>query len=329
MLRSISFGPDFDCFCCATDQGLVVLNSDPLKVVCRVDFGGSLQAAEPIFRCSLVALVAGGERPAFAENKVLIYDVCLQKIVIELNLPSKVVGVKVNRHRIVIILEYQIQVFSFSDIPEFLIYFDTAFNPRGICELSHCESELLAFPSVVNGHVSVCRLNQDKIRTTTIRAHQHAIQALAANQNGSLIATASIKGTLVRVFNSLSGHMLYEFRRGSQNALISSINFSKDSAYLCVCSNHSTIHLFSLFEALESSLLKKFFTLKGRPSQIRIHLGNENKSQNDTLRTQAGFMGNSLVVVGADGSFSRYDRSTATQFSCEIRRDLLEMISSK
>ncbi|CAD5217461.1 unnamed protein product [Bursaphelenchus okinawaensis] len=327
MLRSITFGPNSDCFCCCTTQGLVIFNSNPLKVVCNIDLGGGLIAAEPAFRCSLVALVAGGDKPAFEENKVVIYDVCLQKSVIELTLSSKVCNVKVNRDRIVVVLEYQVQVFSFSDIPEFLIYFDTNFNPQGICVLN--SEELLAFPSIVNGHIGICWLNQQKIRTNTVKAHQHAIRTLASNNNGSLIASSSLKGTLIRVFNSMSGHLLYEFRRGSQNALISSITFSKDSSYIAVCSNHNTVHLFSLYDALQTSTFKKFFTLKGRPSQIRIHLGNENKAADDSLlETQAGFMGNTLIVITPNGSFNVFERSAPNVYSCEFRRDLLEMITS-
>ena len=43
---------------------------------------------------------------------------------------------------------------------------------------------------------------------------------LAMNQEGTLIATASKKGTLIRVWDTASRTSLYEFRRGHDQALL-------------------------------------------------------------------------------------------------------------
>jgi len=61
------------------------------------------------------------------------------------------------------------------------------------------------------------------------------------------VATASDKGTVIRVFSIPSGKRLYEFRRGvARCATISSLNFSSDATFLTVSSNTQTIHVFKL-----------------------------------------------------------------------------------
>jgi len=53
-----------------------------------------------------------------------------------------------------------------------------------------------------------------------IAAHTNAIAKLALNRDGSLLATTSIQGTLIRLFNPNTGEKLHELRRGTEQAEI-------------------------------------------------------------------------------------------------------------
>jgi WD40 repeat protein len=99
------------------------------------------------------------------------------------------------------------------------------------------------------------------------------------------LATASVKGTLIRVFDVSSGSLVIELRRGSNTATIYCINFNADSSLLCVSSDHGTIHIFSLDEggggggaknsklatlAASASFLPKYFSSEWSFSRIEV-----------------------------------------------------------
>ena len=92
------------------------------------------------------------------------------------------------------------------------------------------------------GEVKINLYNNNLIHI--VKAHNSAIRTMSLNANGTLLATASSKGTLIRIFDTQNGKKIREFRRGTQTAIIRSIAFSKDSSALCVSSDNGTIHLF-------------------------------------------------------------------------------------
>ena len=60
------------------------------------------------------------------------------------------------------------------------------------------------------------------------------------------MATASDKGTVIRVWSVPGAEKLYQFRRGTREARIYSINFNAVSTLLAVSSAHDTVHIFKL-----------------------------------------------------------------------------------
>jgi autophagy-related protein 18 len=79
-----------------------------------------------------------------------------------------------------------------------------------------------------------------------IDAHQTPLSCIALNNEGTLLATASEKGTIIRVFSLPDVQKLYQFRRGSIPARIYSMSFNATSTLLCVSSATETVHIFRL-----------------------------------------------------------------------------------
>lgn len=62
-----------------------------------------------------------------------------------------------------------------------------------------------------------------------------------------MLATTSSRGTLIRVWDTVTGKLVRELRRGSDKAEIYGVSFRPDEQELCVWSDKGTVHIFSLF----------------------------------------------------------------------------------
>ena len=80
-----------------------------------------------------------------------------------------------------------------------------------------------------------------------IPAHDSPLAAIAFNPTGTKLATASERGTVIRIFSVQDGTRLMEFRRGVKRcAHVYSLAFSQESDLLALSSNTETIHIFKL-----------------------------------------------------------------------------------
>lgn len=79
-----------------------------------------------------------------------------------------------------------------------------------------------------------------------VEAHRSPLSCIALNNEGTLLATASETGTIIRVFSLPKGTKLYQFRRGTYPSTIYSMSFNLNSTLLCVSSTTDTVHIFRL-----------------------------------------------------------------------------------
>lgn len=79
-----------------------------------------------------------------------------------------------------------------------------------------------------------------------MEAHESDLRGLALTADGSKLATASFKGTVIRVWDVSSGACLQEFRRGVERATITCLCWSWDFAWLSCASDKGTCHIFKV-----------------------------------------------------------------------------------
>ncbi|THU55311.1 hypothetical protein C4D60_Mb11t05250 [Musa balbisiana] len=208
-LLHLSFNQDHGCFAAGTDRGFRIYNCDPFREIFRRDFdGGGIGVVEMLFRCNILALVGGGSNPYYPPNKVMIWDDHQSRCIGELSFRSEVRAVRLRRDRIIVVLDHKIFVYNFADL-KLVHQIETVPNPKGLCAVSQQQGSLvLVCPGGQKGQVRVEHYGAR--RTKFIMAHDSRIACFALSQDGRLIATASTKGTLVRIFSTVDGTLLQE-----------------------------------------------------------------------------------------------------------------------
>lgn len=254
-LLFLSFNQEASCISVGTRQGFSIYNCEPFGKCFQEEIGG-IGIAEMLYCTSLVALVGAGDQPAFSPRRLRVWNTKTGAAICDLNFVTAVLAVRMNRQRLIAVLERKIYIFDISTM-KVLETLDTSPNPMALCVLSPHDNGHLAFPSGASpGEIVLYDANNLSV-LNAFQAHRTAPVAMAFNPQGTLLATASQSGTLIRVFSVPSGKKVAAFRRGSYGAQVYCLAFNESSTILCASSDTGTIHFFSLTGA-ESSATGSF-----------------------------------------------------------------------
>ena len=327
-VNCVTFNQDASCVALGLNIGYRIYSCKPDIIKCsharRED---SVGIVEMLYRTSLVAVVGLGEEVGSLPRKLKILNTKRQTTICDLIFPSTILLVKLSRQRMIVLLEEQIYIYDIRNM-ELLHTIETSPNLNLLCALSEDLGtngdglSLLAYPSppktitheslLVNGintnggsqsaQNNIQAVSNDPNRVggaiifdlvslqplAVIEAHKSALSAMCLSKDGSLLATASDKGTIVRVFNVHTGVKLYQFRRGTYPTKIFSISFSNDNKYIVATSASETVHVFRLGE---NELLAN----------------KQKKSRNSKLNTYNGEFKHQTIEEEAEGSISSRD----------------------
>ncbi|XP_035036314.1 WD repeat domain phosphoinositide-interacting protein 1 isoform X4 [Hippoglossus stenolepis] len=168
---------------------------------------------ERLFSSSLVVVVS-----IAMPQRMNIYHFKKGTEICNYSYPNNILSVKLNRQRLVVCLEESIYIHNIKDMKLLKTLLNTPSNPSGLCALSinHTNS-YLAYPgSATIGEIIVYDANN--LNTVTmIPAHDSPVAALTFNASATKLASASERGTVIRVFSVPEGLRLFEFRRGMKS----------------------------------------------------------------------------------------------------------------
>ena len=143
------------------------------------------------------------------------------------------------------------------------------FSRSGLLALATAtHSTLLAIPGRQMGHIQLVHLppctppqpigppssapptrpppNPVKPPPTIIIAHESSLNTLSVPPSGRMLATTSSRGTLIRIWDTTTGKLIRELRRGADKAEIYGVAFRPDEREVCVWSDKGTVHVFAL-----------------------------------------------------------------------------------
>ncbi|KAI9831711.1 MAG: autophagy protein [Phylliscum demangeonii] len=288
-MNFITFNQDYGCLAVGTSRGFRVYYTDPFAK-CYESTEGNIALVEMLFSTSLVAFVLSPRRLQIKNTKVSAADhrPRPQRIVnrrkppsppqrettiCELTFPSAILAVRLNRKRLAVVLEEQIYLYDISNM-KLRFTIETSPNPTAVCCLSpSSENCYLAYPLPKKAAKPLphppahAPPNAPFIQPTTgevlifdalahkpvnvVEAHRSPLACIAMSHDGRLLATASDKGTIIRVFSVPAAEKLYQFRRGSIPSTIYHMSFNLNATLLCVSSATETVHVFRLGPAAD------------------------------------------------------------------------------
>uniref|UniRef100_A0AAG5DUZ6 WD repeat domain phosphoinositide-interacting protein 2 n=1 Tax=Anopheles atroparvus TaxID=41427 RepID=A0AAG5DUZ6_ANOAO len=239
---SISFNQDYTSLSVVSETGYRLFS---LTSVDRVDeifcsHDEDTKIAERLFSSSLVAVVTASE-----PNKLKVCHFKKGAEICNYGYPSEILSVKLNRSRLVVCLVDSIYIHNIRDMRLLHSIKSMAPNPSGLCTLSLLSH--LAYPvSAECGELQIFDA-ANQLRRLKLKAHDSPLSALNFSYNGVLLATASEKGTVIRLFCVKNGQKVHEFRRGvKRHVNIGSLNFSTCASFVVASSNTETVHIFRI-----------------------------------------------------------------------------------
>ncbi|KAH9895405.1 WD40 repeat-like protein [Xylariomycetidae sp. FL2044] len=238
---AVAFNNDASRFAVGLNSGFCIFHSSTGKIQTARVFNAGLGLVQMMGNANYLALVGGGRSPKFPQNKVIIWDDSKGKIAFEVATLTAVRGVQISKTRVVVVLQNSVRVYAFEKPPSPLARYETADNLLGLCCLT---DKYLVFPGRTAGQVQVVQLATDSV--SIIPAHSSSLRALQLSRDGEILATASEKGTLIRIFSTSSCAKLAERRRGSESATIYSLRFCPSGTMLACTSDKGSLHIFDI-----------------------------------------------------------------------------------
>uniref|UniRef100_A0A8C4TEU6 WD repeat domain, phosphoinositide interacting 1 n=1 Tax=Erpetoichthys calabaricus TaxID=27687 RepID=A0A8C4TEU6_ERPCA len=275
-----SFNQDFTSLAIGTTNGyrlFSVTSVEKLENIHDSTESPDVYIVERLFSSSLVVVVS-----LAMPRRMNVYHFKKGTEICNYSYSNNILAVRLNRQRLIVCLEESIYIHNIKDMKLLKTLLNTPSNPTGICALSTNHSNsYLAYPgNSTIGEILIFDANN--LRTVTmIPAHDSPLAAITFSSSGTKLASASERGTVIRVFTIPEGLKLFEFRRGMKRYVsISSLAFSTDTQFLCASSNTETVHIFKLEQHSPSgcdensptwsSYMGKMFTAASNylPSQV-------------------------------------------------------------
>ena len=247
----ISFNQDNNCIAIGTEKGFKIINTFPFIDLYYKEMNGGIGIIEMYEKSNILALVGGGKNPVFPENELILWDEEKNSKICKIKSKLKILNVKIQLNKIFIVNEEKILVFDFNTL-NLLECLETK-NSKGlltICKLAN----IIAYPdSQQQGAIRIKYYNDQK--ELYLKVHKTPLNFIQLNQQGNLIATCSLKGTIIRIYDIERKQLISEVRRGTDKASVNYIAFDVSQKYLLAISDKKAVNLF--FIKVNNNLLNQ------------------------------------------------------------------------
>lgn len=271
----------------------------------------SLSLVEFYEESEILFLVGSGDVPQSSQRVLSIYNYKFNTNLSEIGFEQKIKSVYSNLIRLIIVTDEKIFVLKTENFK--CIACVNGFNIiQNVCLSTNIEYCLLAYTNNESrGYVHIFDCFNGNA-ANVLYCHKSNAAVLSFSCTGKILATASFKGTVVKLFDSVSGEPLQQFQRGINFAKIFGMRFINNDQDLVVTSSTGTLHIFQIgIEQGASKTLDMFSCIL--PENCYSHL----KSATSVVKMTTGFVGKIYVcaVYGHDFILVFDENLNYTQFS--------------
>ena len=294
-LLYLSLNQDQTCLVVGTETGFRLYDTIPLKLRYQRVLNGGIGIIEMMYKTNIFGLVGGGKNPKYTPNKVILWDDYQTKVLNEFKLTSSVKNLKLKKDKIIIVCEQRIYVYNMEKY-KLIETIETYKNDIGCIGLNaDSNSTVMGYPISPEGFIKV--KFYEKSQELDINAHNAPINCISINSDGSLVATASNNGHIIRLFCIANGQFIEEFRRGKEKASINNITFDEYSNWMGVCSDKGQVHIFSM-----GSVWQKVVELGAERTKLPKEQIELPKNDSSIFKNLPGFLN---MGSSADKSFAK------------------------
>jgi WD40 repeat protein len=167
----------------------------------------------------------------------------------KLEFTSTIVNLEFQSHHVFVLCEHAMFVYEFPNLCQ--IWRSEKSAEQDFLSLFYdLDFKTAAFPSFSRTKVHIFSI--DSMQSHAISVSESTVVCASICPRGKWLATASQKGTLIRLFDMETGEPLKELRRGLDQVAISCLCFAPDRMWLAVASDKGTAHIFALNMVAES-----------------------------------------------------------------------------
>eukprot|EP00703_Trepomonas_sp_PC1_P005466 JAP91140.1 WD40 repeat-containing protein [Trepomonas sp. PC1] len=261
-LLYLSYNQDGSCIAVGTKKGFKVFNTSPFKPLYQHEFSDGCSIVSMLYRSSILAISGAGNNLRYPKDAVTLYDDQSGRNLGEIELHRPILNAILNREKIFVAVDGAVHIHHINDLKQ-IDRIETCANPFGFLAVQGEKDAQVLCLGTKLGEVALKQYNSTQLTASTnFQCHESAIGCLAFSPDGQYFATASMKGTLIRIFSVKEKQMLRELRRGSKESRITSIAFSPDNSKLACTSDHGTMHVFGAIKSGDQQVENKKSGLK-------------------------------------------------------------------
>ncbi|XP_049878479.1 WD repeat domain phosphoinositide-interacting protein 4-like [Pectinophora gossypiella] len=247
-ITSLGFNQDQGCFTCCLTSGLRVYNVEPLveKAHYSKEELGEVSLCCMVFRSNWL-LVVKARRPC----SLLLLDDQVRQFRAEVLFKCPIRALRARKDKVAVVLQSSIQVLSLPSLQRVALL-RTPATARPLCALATepTAPQVLAAPAHRRGSLQLLDVSRavkgaQSSSPAVVGCHQTDLVCIALSANGAKLATASARGTIIRLWDTASKQLLHELRRGSDYADVYCISFNAAGSLVCCVSDKGTLHVWA------------------------------------------------------------------------------------